>query len=255
MRRAEAPATTAQPGAPAAAQPREPAVARPAPAPTRPERTDDALRRLAGALAHEVRNPLVAIRTFADLLPERFQDEEFRTRFAATVGGDVARIERVVARLARLAKLASPEKLAVDVTALLAELVEERRPEMQRRQLVVLTELERGRPFVLADPTQLRDALEGLLDEALVLVPERGDLFIASKHHPAGLRGGSSLRVLVRFQDGAAAAGPVEGLSVAETALDLVLAELLVRGQGGTFHVDSAAGRETLIVIDLPAPG
>jgi signal transduction histidine kinase len=170
------------------------------------------------------------------------------------VGGDVGRIERVVARLSRLGRLAAAERLAVDVAALLEELLEQRRAEMQRRGLIVLRELDRSRPFVLADATQLRDALEGLLDEALSLVPDRGDLFVASKHHPTGLRGGPAVRVLVRFQDGAAAAGPVEGVSVAETALDLVLAELLVRAQGGTFHLDTAAGRETVVVIDLPAP-
>jgi DNA-binding NtrC family response regulator len=237
---------------------REPAIPprEPAPAPSPPEaadRADPALPRLLGALAHEVRNPLVTIRTFADLLPERFQDEEFRTRFAATVSGDVARIERVVAKLSRLARAGAPEKLAVDVVALLEELVEERRPEAQRRGLIVLCELDRSRPFVRADATQLRDALEGLLDEVLALVPDRGDLFIASKHHPSGLRGGPGVRVAVRFSDGAAAAGPVEGVSVAETSLDLVLAELLVRAQGGSFHLDTAAGRETVIVIDLPA--
>jgi DNA-binding NtrC family response regulator len=235
------------PGPPPSA-PREPA-----PAPPAEGRSDPALRRLLGALAHEVRNPLVAIRTFADLLPERFGDEEFRTRFAATVAGDVSRIERVVAKLSRLARPDSAETLAVDLAALLAELVEERRAEAQRRDLVVLCELDRSRPFVRADATQLRDALGGLLDEALALVPDRGDLFIASKHHPSGLRGGPGVRVAFRFSDGAAAAGPVEGVSVAETSLDLVLAELLVRAQGGTFHLDVAAGRETVIVIDLPA--
>jgi len=252
-RRAEAARESVAPAPPrgSAPAPREPA---PAPPPLEPAgRADPALRRLLGALAHEVRNPLVSIRTFADLLPERFEDEEFRTRFAATVSGDVARIERVVARLSRLARAGAPETLAVDVAALLEELVEERRAELQRRELIVLKELDRSRPFVRADATQLRDALEGVLDEALALVSDRGDLFVASKHHPAGLRGGPGVRVVVRFSDGAAAAGPVEGLSVAETSLDLVLAELLVRVQGGSFHLDTAAGRETVIVIDLPA--
>jgi len=36
---------------------------------------------LTAGLAHEIRNPLVAIKTFTQLLPERFDDNEFRNHF------------------------------------------------------------------------------------------------------------------------------------------------------------------------------
>ena len=36
---------------------------------------------LTAGLAHEIRNPLVAIKTFTHLLPERLDDEEFRNKF------------------------------------------------------------------------------------------------------------------------------------------------------------------------------
>src|SRR5438067_5664435 len=36
---------------------------------------------LAASMSHEIRNPLVAIKTFAQLLPERFDDSEFRKNF------------------------------------------------------------------------------------------------------------------------------------------------------------------------------
>ena len=38
---------------------------------------------LAAGIAHEIRNPLVSVRTFIELLPERLHDEEFRTAFRA----------------------------------------------------------------------------------------------------------------------------------------------------------------------------
>src|SRR4030042_6002899 len=47
---------------------------------------------LTAALAHEVRNPLVAIKTFTQLLPERFDDEEFRNHFLHIVSGEGDRI-------------------------------------------------------------------------------------------------------------------------------------------------------------------
>src|SRR5262249_40286053 len=37
---------------------------------------------IASGMVHEIRNPLVAIKTFSQLLPLRFQDEEFRETFS-----------------------------------------------------------------------------------------------------------------------------------------------------------------------------
>jgi signal transduction histidine kinase len=53
--------------------------------PERIREDDPGLRRLANALIHQVRNPLATIRTFADLLPERFDDPDFRARFPEMV--------------------------------------------------------------------------------------------------------------------------------------------------------------------------
>ena len=50
------------------------------------------------------------------------------------------------------------------------------------------------------------------------------------------------------------AAGGAPGVSLAETSLDLMIAEIIVRAQGGDFAVAATDGEETLIVVDLPAP-
>ncbi|MEN8181309.1 MAG: histidine kinase dimerization/phospho-acceptor domain-containing protein [Myxococcota bacterium] len=232
------------------AQPQQPELA-PATAPE----LGAALQRLASAVAHEVRNPLVAIRTFAELLPERFEDEEFRTRFAESVRNDVRRLEIVTERLSRLGSLSPRETLAVDVARILDDLLEARREELQARRVLVLKELDRNEPFAVGDPGQLRLALDCLLDKALSLVPERGDAYVASKHHPSGLRGAPAVRILLRFQ-GPAIEGdePAPGLTVAAASLDLIVSQVLVRAQGGSFHLDSSDAGETVVVIDLPAP-
>lgn len=54
---------------------------------------------LAAALAHEVRNPLVAISTFAQLLPERYSDPEFRQQFHAIVTADVQRLNGILTQI------------------------------------------------------------------------------------------------------------------------------------------------------------
>jgi len=224
----------------------------PAPAAVPSSSGEGALGRLVGALSHEVRNPLATIRTFAELLPHRFQDAEFRERFAEMVRDDVGRIDTLVERLAGVADLGRPKREKVDVTALLEELLAERRDAIRRRSLLVLKELETSAPQALGDREQLRVAFDALLGKCLEWVPERGDVYIASRHHASGLPAGASMRVLLRFHTPGASGAP--GVSLAETSLDLMIAEIIVRAQGGDFAVAATDGEETLIVVDLPAP-
>ncbi len=218
---------------------------------------DAALKRLLAAIDHELRNPLSTIRTFAELLPERYQDAEFRGRFSELVLQAVQRITGVVERLSQLASLREPSREAVDVAGLLEQLLDERRELIHRRRLLVLKELDASQPYARGDAEQLRLAFEALLHKCLDLVPERGDVYLASKHHPSGLRGEPSVRVLVRFHGPAAeGAGPrVPGLSPADHAVEFAVAETIVRSQGGVFAIDASEGNETVIVLDLPAPG
>ena len=59
---------------------------------------------LAAGMAHEIKNPLQSIKTFTQLLPERFQDADFRNTFTAIVPPEVQRIDRIVSRLLDFAR-------------------------------------------------------------------------------------------------------------------------------------------------------
>ncbi len=54
---------------------------------------------LASAISHEVRNPLVAISTLAQLLPERYNDQEFRTQFRDLTTQEVSRLNGMIDQL------------------------------------------------------------------------------------------------------------------------------------------------------------
>ncbi len=220
------------------------------------------LQRLAAAVAHEIRNPLVSIRTFAELLPENYRDDEFRARFSTLVAADVQRIEDAVARLQGVAETQGAARgdarVTVDVTVLLDELLETERSRIRERQLLVLKELERERPNALADLDVLREALATVLDRAFRTIPERGDLYIASMHHPADGPGTPpTLRILFRYRiaaDQEVEGGVPERPTLRETDLGHAAAEASIRAQGGTLTVDNTDASETLVVIDIPAP-
>src|SRR5206468_653907 len=70
---------------------------------------------LASGVAHEIKNPLVAIRTFAELLPERFTDTDFREDFSKVVIKEIARIDDLVGRLRGIAATAPQQIGAIDI--------------------------------------------------------------------------------------------------------------------------------------------
>jgi hypothetical protein len=214
-------------------------------------------RRLARSLSHEIRNPLVSIRTFAELLPEHFEDPEFRTRFTELVGRDVSHIDEVVTRLADAARGEEIAAERVDVSELLEGLLDARRDAIARDRLLVLRELEREAPIAWADPKALEVALAGLLDRALASLPERGDLFVATRRIDRAADGEPRLRVLLRHHNPDLRASGGDGLAELHpdaNALEYVLAETIVSACGGRLTLDTTDALETLILVDLRTP-
>jgi DNA-binding NtrC family response regulator len=249
--------TDAQPAAPAQRHavaavptPTEAAASEPEPAHAI---TPPANRALLQALAHSLRNPLVSLKTFATLLPERFADEEFRLRFHAQAEHDLAAVERHLDRLARFAELVPGPAKPVNVAALLETLLHERRGEIRRRRLLVLSELGADAPWALASEEAVRFAFEALFDAAFAQIRDRQDLYIACRR-PASQPGSApALRVLLRFHGASVARLPADGGRPSPALLELVLAEAALEPSGGRIHYESLADDEQVLRVDLPA--
>jgi signal transduction histidine kinase len=241
----------AAPAAAAAEPPRAPAAAALGPtdlAATPPP----ADRALLQALAHSLRNPLVSLKTFATLLPERFADEEFRVRFHAQAERDLASVERQLDRLARYAELVPGPAKPVNVAALLEALLHERRGEIRRRRLLVLSELGADAPWALGSEEVLHFAFEALFDAAFAQIRDQQDLYIACRRPSAQPGGAALLRVLLRFHGAPLARLPGRGRP-ASALLEIVLAEAALEPLGGRVSHESLANDEQVLRVDLPA--
>ncbi len=57
------------------------------------------LNSFVGQLTHEIKNPMVAIQTYAELLPEKYDDKDFRNTFSEMVNREIHRLNELVEQL------------------------------------------------------------------------------------------------------------------------------------------------------------
>jgi len=137
---------------------------------------------LARGLAHEIKNPLVAIRTFAELLPERANDEEFRDSFGKIVLQEIGRIDQLVARLRGFAAPPIPRFRPVDLTSLLRDTLALLRGEIERAKVRIAVTGERSAPSIPGDPAQLKSLFLNILMNALEAIDQGGQITIRYSH-------------------------------------------------------------------------
>jgi PAS domain S-box-containing protein len=122
---------------------------------------------LAASMSHEIRNPLVAIKTFAQLLPERFDDADFRKEFNQIVVSEVDRLDKIITQINNFAHPPELVLKSIDVRAPVQKGVEIARSRYGINGKIELeTSLPSNLPRVLGDETALAEAFAHLLVNA-----------------------------------------------------------------------------------------
>ena len=205
---------------------------------------------LLGELAHELRNPMVTIKTFAQHLDSILDDPEMRARFSILANDAITRMDALLETLLDFARFRAPARQPTDLAILLDRAVAEHAEELGRRSVRVERNGARSSP-VQVDEAQiffaLRSLLAGLVHELvaheplLVAVAETGTL---------------ELRVRAERTTAERLAAYVEetpGRPAAETPpLPFALASALIRRNGGTLQVRSDGAGTTSITVALP---
>ena len=136
---------------------------------------------LASGIAHEISNPLVAIKTFAELLPERFSEDDFRNDFASVVTREIERIDGLVSRLRTFARPATKPFTDLDLRRPLEETLALLRGQLERSQISVKLVLPARLPLVRGDASQLEQLFLNVIVNALEAMPPRGQLTVRAR--------------------------------------------------------------------------
>jgi len=146
-----------------------------------PSQGEDAFKELVAELAHEIKNPLVAIKTFTQLLSERFDDKEFREQFYRTAGENIDRINQLVEKIMGSARFARPRFTQVNLHNLLEQLVVKTGDSFNRKRIVCRTTFNENLPLVMTDEEQLSYSIGNILSALGNLVPVESEILISTR--------------------------------------------------------------------------
>jgi signal transduction histidine kinase len=114
-------------------------------------------------LAHELKNPMVTIKTFAQLLTDRYQDENFRSRFQDVVGGDIERMDELLELMIEFAEFSQPRWSKVPLQEKLRSALNEVTNECARRQAQIHWKGNGYSREIRADETHVKYVLKNVL--------------------------------------------------------------------------------------------
>jgi len=210
---------------------------------------------LAAGIAHEIRNPLVAVKTFLDLLPQRLDDREFLTRFRELSLGELHRVADLITDLLALGKSKTPERRAVDLGPTLEPVVRLMESTARKRQIEVAAIFDPHVPAVWADPDQLKQIIVNLLLNAIETSSPDGHVWFEARPALAG-----SVVLEVRDDGPGIPADQLENIfhpfyttKETGTGLGLALVHQMVVEHGGEITVESTVGRGSAFRVTLPA--
>ncbi len=140
---------------------------------------------LVSGIAHEIKNPLVAIRTFAELLPERFTETDFREDFSKVVIGEIDRIDDLVARLRGLAVPSPQSGGPVDIREPISDTLALLRGQFEQTRTVVHREMGDLPAYVGIDVAQIKQLFLNLFINAIEAMGQGGTLTVRVRHRRA----------------------------------------------------------------------
>jgi len=213
---------------------------------------------LTAALAHEIRNPLVAIKTFTQLLPERFDDEEFRNHFLRIVSGEVDRISTLINELLEFARPSDPKVEAEDVNAILDSIVLLVSSGTKKKHLHIVKDLSTNLPPVPIDREQIKQVFLNLLINAIDATAENGKITVKTRTF---LRSNQEPYLQIEFTDTGCGI-PAESLESIfnpffttkhkGSGLGLSISNQIIRDHKGYIDVESQPNKGSSFYVNLP---
>ena len=215
---------------------------------------------LASGVAHEIRNPLTAIKfrlfSLRKALPEVVQNED-----AGVIAGEINRLEAIVQDFLQFARPSEPKLIRTRTSQVLKDVYELLRPQLER--VAIDLAVEKDEPmFVYSDPQQMKQVLINLIQNSAESIGQNGRITLRVRRGIAELEGRSRPASILSVSDTGKGIPPEVEARLFDpffttkeggTGLGLAVSARIVEKHGGLLRYETKLNEGATFEIVLPA--
>ena len=217
---------------------------------------------LAAGVAHEIRNPLTAIRARLFTLQKTLAVGTSAHEDALVIRNEIDRLNRIVTDFLQLARPAEPRLVPLTAEPLLNEVKNLFLRQCEKQGIVLKVETADGVRF-LADPQQLKQVLINLVQNAADSIEVDGSITLRARRDTDHIAERFGDVVVIEVQDTGTGIPPAVQKRLFDpffstkeggTGLGLSIAAQIVSNHGGKLEFQTQPSQGTTFAIVLPAP-
>lgn len=212
-----------------------------------------AIGELAAVVAHEIKNPLVAIGGFARLLRKRISDPHKVRELTAIIVDEVGRLERILKNLLHFTKESEPSLIPENLNSIIEKTMKVFHHELDKTNIRLKLDLAGNLPVVMVDNDQFRQVLVNMTRNAIHAMPEGGELSMRTSWESGQIRLDiTDTGMGIPEEDVEKIFEPFYTKKSGGTGLGLPISAKMVEDHGGLVRVSSSPGKGTTFSILLP---
>jgi len=218
----------------------------------------------AAGIAHELRNPLTAIRSTIQYLENEFEDGTDQRKLAHDVLDEVDRLNNIVGNLLSLARPAESNPEEIDICREIERCASFIETKAKSQNIKLQMDFQKDLPKLKIDPAEFRQVLLNVMMNGLHAMPEGGLLLIKASCVVERSRDSlaESERMLIQIEDEGPGVTadlrqkvfePFFTTKVGGTGLGLAICNSIVKRYNGEIWIEQAKGGGMEVIISLPA--
>ena len=221
------------------------------------------LGNLAARLAHEIKNPMTAIGTFIQMLPYKFDDEEYRGNFHKIAVEETNRVNNLISELLDLVNTKESKFELNDIHELIDKMVLLVSPQSKGKKIEVKCQFDPSIDQVFFDSEKIKQVILNLLSNAVDFTPEKGIIEISTKHNNKRGEDGQ-IQICIKDNGEGIPASNIDKIFEPYfttkhksdmhkgTGLGLFISHQNMQDHGGTIEVQSKVNEGTTFILTLP---